>query len=152
MKYKIEIKVAVPRPVFIEKMDSIENLKHWQEGLLEARPITDIQGEAGSKMKLRYKMNNREIEMVEKIISINLPESMTAEYTTRGVKNIQHNTFVDNADGTTTWIADNEFIFSSLALKVMGFLMPKAFKKQSYKYMKAFKNFAENGTSLVEEA
>jgi hypothetical protein len=36
-------------------------------------------------------------------------------------------------------------------MKLIGWLMPGAFKKQSQKYLNDFKDFAENGTSVAEE-
>ncbi|MEO2058942.1 MAG: SRPBCC family protein, partial [Mesonia sp.] len=48
-------------------------------------------------------------------------------------------------------ISESEFQFSSFAMKVMGFLMPGAFKKQSLKYMKDFKAFVEDGKSVSNE-
>jgi hypothetical protein len=35
-------------------------------------------------------------------------------------------------------------------MKLIGFLMPGAFKKQSMKYAQDFKNFAEKGFSVTD--
>lgn len=43
----------------------------------------------------------------------------------------------------TKHVTENEFQFKGVMMNLMGFLMPGAFKKQSYKYLKAFKTFAE---------
>ncbi len=51
---------------------------------------------------------------------------------------------------TTKWRSESEFQFSNFMMKVMGFLMPDAFKKQSLKYINNFKAFAKNGTSVSE--
>ena len=41
---------------------------------------------------------------------------------------------------------ESEFIFSGF-MKIMGIVMPGAFKKESYKYLKLFKEFAESSSS-----
>ena len=43
----------------------------------------------------------------------------------------------------TKYISEQEFQFKGF-MKVIGFIMPGAFKKQSMKYLEAFKNFAES--------
>ena len=54
-------------------------------------------------------------------------------------------------EGKTRWISESEFQFSSLGMKLMAFLMPGAFKKQSMKYAVDFKNFAEKGISVLDD-
>ncbi|MDR6300467.1 SRPBCC family protein [Mesonia maritima] len=151
MKYTTEIIINAPRAEVIEKMDSVENLKHWQHGLLEAKPLSGEVGKEGSTMRLKYKFGKRDMEMIETVLKNNLPEEFHATYDTKGVHNIQKNFFEELPKGKTKWISHSEFQFSSLALKVMGFLMPGAFKKQSKKYMEDFKNFVEQGKSVAEQ-
>ena len=43
----------------------------------------------------------------------------------------------------THWTTHNEFQFTSLSMKLMGFFMKKAFPKQTMQYMQQFKSFAE---------
>jgi hypothetical protein len=54
------------------------------------------------------------------------------------------NRFEETASGTTIWYTQNEFRFEGF-MKLMAMLMPGAFKRQSFKYMKLFKSFAEEG-------
>ena len=74
---------------------------------------------------------------------------MHMTYDTKGVHNIQKNYFKDEGD-KTRWVSETEFQFSGFGMKLMGFLMPGAFKKQSFKYMQDFKAFAETGKSVTE--
>ena len=62
----------------------------------------------------------------------------------------QENIFEELPDGRTKWTSKTEFQFAGFMMKVMGFLMPGAFKKQSKKYMNDFKAFAESGTSVKD--
>ena len=43
----------------------------------------------------------------------------------------------------TRYITEHYFRFDGWGMKVMAFLMPSAFKKQSMQYLKDFKAFAE---------
>jgi len=148
MKYTIEIVVNVPREEFIKKMDNAENMKHWQRGLIGYEQLSATPGEEGSRMSLSYEMGKRKMDMVETIIKKNLPEELHMTYDTKGVHNIQKNFFKDEGD-KTRWISESEFQFSGFGMKLMGFLMPGAFKKQSLKYMQDFKAFAENDESVL---
>ena len=88
-------------------------------------------------------MGKREIEMIETITTRNLPDEFSGTYEAKGVFNILKVTFVKVSDTKTKYITEEEFQFKGF-MKLMAFLMPGAFKKQSLKYMTAFKNFAES--------
>ncbi|MEM9233941.1 MAG: SRPBCC family protein, partial [Pseudomonadota bacterium] len=69
----------------------------------------------------------------------------------KGVLNYSNNHFEETSPGVTQWISDNEFRFSGLMMKIMGFVMPGAFKKQTRQMMSDFKAFAEEGKRVDEE-
>ncbi|MDF0715433.1 SRPBCC family protein [Muricauda sp. 334s03] len=148
MKYTTEIVVDVPREEFIKKMDDPDNMKHWQRGLIAYEQLSNNPGQEGARMSLSYEMGKRKMDMVETIIKRNLPKEIHMTYDTKGVHNIQKNFFKEE-DGKTRWISESEFQLSGFGMKLMGFLMPGAFKKQSLKYMEDFKAFAENGISVL---
>ncbi|UJH67991.1 SRPBCC family protein [Allomuricauda sp. SCSIO 65647] len=150
MKYTTEILIDLPRDEFLKKLDNAENMKHWQRGFMGYEQLSQNPGEEGARMNLKYKMGKKTIEMVETIIKRNLPEEFHLTYDTKGVHNIQKNYFKEE-DGKTRWISESEFQFSSLGMRLMGLLMPGAFKKQSMKYAIDFKNFAEKGISVLDE-
>ena len=52
------------------------------------------------------------------------------------------NEFHEAGPDATRWVAHNEFRFSGF-MKVIGLLMRPVFPKQCYKFMEAFKAFAE---------
>lgn len=151
MKYTTEVIIDAPRDEVIKKLDSTENIKHWQRGLVSAEHLSGTPGEVGAKMKLSYKLGKRDMELVETITKRNFPNEFHGTYDAKGMHNIQENYFEETPDGKTKWISTSEFIASSFALRVMMFLMPGAFKKQSKQYMTDFKNFVENGTSVAKE-
>lgn len=142
MKYSNEIQINLPRKRVVELFDNPDNMPKWQEGLVSFEAISGEPGKEGSKSKLKYKMGKREVEMIETITKNDLPNEFNGTYDAKNVFNIVKNRFVDQ-EKTTKWISDNDFQFSGF-MKLMGLFMPGAFKKQSFKYMKAFKEFAEN--------
>ncbi|WP_136468358.1 SRPBCC family protein [Flagellimonas onchidii] len=148
MKYTSEIVIDLPREEFLKKLDNVENMKHWQRGLVKYELLSQNPDAEGARMSLTYKMGKREFDMIETIIKKNLPEEMYTTYDTKGVHNVQKNYFKEE-NGKTRWISESEFQFSGLGMKIMAFMMPGAFKKQSQKYLEDFKAFAENGTSVL---
>lgn len=150
MKYTTEIIIELPRDQVIEKLDSTENFKHWQKGFVAAEHVRGTPGEEGAIMKIKYKMGKRDMELLETILKRDFPTEFHATYDTKGVVNLQQNFFEETAEGHTKWISKNEFYFTGFMMKMMGFLMPGAFKKQSCQYLENFKNFAEKGISVNE--
>ncbi len=49
---------------------------------------------------------------------------------------------------TTLWVSENEYRFSGLLMRLVGLLMPGAFRRQSLQHMQDFKAFAEHGTDV----
>lgn len=151
MKYTTKITIDLPRETMIQKLDNAENMKHWQRGLTEYRVISGTPGEEGTQMELHYQMGKRKMVLVETIIKRNFPTEFHATYDTKGVHNIQRNFFNEIDHNATEWVSESEFQFDSFFMKLMGFFMPGAFKKQSMKYAKDFKAFAEKGISVASE-
>ena len=144
MKYSLEIEINQPIDKVIELFDNADYLEHWQPGLQSVEHISGELGKPGAKTKLRYLMGKREVEMIETITARDLPKEFSATFEANGVLNIQKNLFRAMGTDRTKWISDNEFQFSNLPMKLMGWLMPGAFKKQSKIYLDAFKKFAED--------
>lgn len=152
MRYTCEIIIDLPREEVIRKLDNPDNMKHWQRGLISHRFTEGTPGQVGAKMELEYQMGKRNLKMTETIIENNFPSAFHATYTAKGVHNVQNNFFHEESDGQKTrWESQSEFELNSLGMKVMAWLMPGAFKKQSMKYLQDFKDFAENGTSVAGE-
>ena len=142
MKYSNEVEINLPRNRVIELFDNTDNMKHWQKGLQSFEHVSGTPGQPGATSRLKYKMGKREIEMIETITNNNLPEEFAGTYDAKGVHNIMSNKFISLSENKTKWVADCEFQFKGF-MKVIAFLMPAAFKKQSQKYLDDFKTFAE---------
>jgi hypothetical protein len=117
--------------------------KLWMKGFLKKTPIQGEEVAEGAKCKVEFKMGKRHFVMEEKIEKINLPEEYTTTYTTPKVFNIYKSSFEKIDEHNTRYTTEQEFQFKGF-MKIMAFLMPGAFKKQSMQYLKDFKAFAEN--------
>lgn len=149
MKYTLELIVELPLEAFIKKFDNTENMKHWQRGLVSTEHISGNPGQYGAKMKLVYKMGNREMELIETVTHRKLPYEFHGTYDAKGIHTIQENYFEETPKGHTKWTSKSEFIPLGFTMRLMTLIMPGAFKKQSLQYMKDFKNFAEKGISVA---
>lgn len=143
MKYSVSITIDKPVDEVIALFDNVENMKKWMDGLESYKPISGTAGEVGAKSRMEFKMGKREIKMVETITAKNLPEEFTATYEAKGVFNIVKNSFEPLPGNKTKYSTEQEFQFKGF-MKLIGLLMPGAFKKQSMKYLKDFKAFAES--------
>lgn len=143
MKYTLEIEINKPIDEVVALFDNPENMKQWMEGLQSFETFEGISGKPGAKSKLVFQMGKRRMEMIETILTRNLPEEFSGTYEMNGVLNIIRNKFVKLSDSKTKYITENEFQMSGM-MKVFGWLFPGMFKKQSYKYLEAFKKFAES--------
>lgn len=142
MNYSSAIEIDRPIDKVVELFDNPENMAKWMKGLQSFEPISGKPGQVGAKSLLKFKMGKREIEMIETITVSNLPEEFSGTYEAKGVFNIVKNKFVSLPGNRTKYISEQEFQFKGF-MKVIGFLMPGAFKKQSMKYLTDFKHFVE---------
>jgi hypothetical protein len=142
MKYTSEIEIDKPIGKVIELFDNPNNLSEWMDGLQSFEPLSGIPGQPGAKSRLRFKMGKREIEMIETITVRNLPEEFTGTYEAKGVFNIVKNYFRPIDENKTKYVTEQEFEFKGF-MKIIGAVMPGAFKKQTKKTLVDFKNFVE---------
>jgi hypothetical protein len=147
MKYSSEIIIKLPINECLKKLDNSENLKYWQNELISYEYLSGVPGKLGSRMELKYKIGKHERALIETITFNNLPDEIHMTYDTKGLHNIQKNFFSPTPEGHTKWICKNEFLPTTFMFRMMTLLMPNAFKKQSLKYLKDFKAFAENDNS-----
>lgn len=145
MKYTNEIIINLRVEKVIELFDNPENLKKWMTGLVSFDHISGTPGQPGAKSKLKFRHGNREREMIETITVRNLPFEFSGTYEMTGVWNMQKNFFTEMPGGKSTkWTSETEFRFSSFMMKLLAFIGPGMFRKQSYKFMENFKAFAES--------
>tara|TARA_B100000902_G_C27027185_1_gene772569 strand:+ start:279 stop:734 length:456 start_codon:yes stop_codon:yes gene_type:complete len=142
MKYNIEINIKSPISKIISLLEDRKNDKIWQEGLVNFEHIEGSAGKEGAKSKITYAFGKREIEIRETIIKKGLNKS-SFEYESNMVYNIVENSFISIDKNNTRWKQDHDFRGKSILLRIIIFLMPNVFKKQSIKFLNDFKKFTE---------
>ncbi len=148
MKYSFDIVIEAPLDICAKKFNSTENMKHWQRGLVAVEHISGIPGEFGAKMKIFFKMGNRQLSLIETITHKNFPHEFHGIYAAENIDNHQENHFSATSGNHTKWTCTNEFIPLSFKMRLMLWLMPNTFKKQTLRYMRDFKSFAEKEISV----
>lgn len=143
MKYRTEVIIDLPRARVVELAMDSSLVHQWQKECVSRTLLEGEHAGVGSKTEVVSKMGRREIVMIETITANNLPEGFSETYETTGVWNGIDHRFVELGDSQTKWVMDNEFQCSGLMMKLMTWLMPGAFKKQSQKYADNFKAWAE---------
>lgn len=142
MKYTVEIDIDKPLDKVISLFDDPNNLANWMEGLQNTEHLSGEIGKAGAKSKMTFLQGKRKIELVETILTHNLPQDYSATYESFGATSTNKNSFTAISENKTKYTVEAEFEFSGF-MKFIAFVMPKAFRKQSLKYLLDFKTFAE---------
>lgn len=142
MKYTVEIEINKPIDEVVKLFNNEDNLFKWMQGLQSIEHLTGEPGVKDSTSKMIFKQGKREIEMIETVISLNLPKEFIASYEAKGVYNLAKTSFISVDDHKTKYITTQEFQLKGF-MKIFGWFMPGAFKKQTEKYLQMFKNFAE---------
>lgn len=142
MRYSVSIDIHAPIDEVVKRFDNPDMMKEWMKGLVSFEHLSGTPGQPGAKSKLRYQMGKREIEMIETITVRDLPARFEGTYDAQGVHNEVGNFFTAIDANTTRYETTQYFAFKGF-MKVIGWLFPGAFKKQSLQYLKDFKAFVE---------
>ncbi|MFK7755784.1 MAG: SRPBCC family protein [Flavobacteriales bacterium] len=143
MLYTHNIVINLPRARVVELFENPDNLKEWQTGLQAYEFLSGEPGMEGSTMKLDFMVGKRQIDLKETITKNTLPEEFHGKYEWKNGWNTLKNKFIIKGENQTLWETETEMHFSGF-MKVIGFLMPSSFKKNSFKFMENFKEFAES--------
>ena len=143
IKYTEEIEINTNIDTVIALFDNPYNMQEYMEGIESYKVVEGNIREVGAKAEMTVLMGEKKIIMIEEIITNNLPEQKKVTYTADAVYNIVTNKFIKVSENKTKFINEQEFEFKGF-MKIIGFFMPSAFKKQSRVYLKDFKEFAEN--------
>ena len=143
IKYTEEIEINTNIDTVIALFDNPCNMQEYMDGIESYTVEEGHIREVGAKAEMTVLMGEKKIIMTEEIITNNLPEEKKVTYTADAVYNIVTNKFIKVSENKTKFINEQEFEFKGF-MKIIGFFMPSAFKKQSRVYLKDFKEFAEN--------
>lgn len=143
MKYTLDTTINKPINEVVNLLNNPENSHVWMEGLQSVDILEGVHGKKGAKCKLKFLHGNKEMEMIETILENDLPRRIVKTYDSKGVSNIIF-TSLESIDGNKTkYISTQEFKMHGF-MKVVAFLAPGMFKKQTKKILSNFKNFAES--------
>lgn len=144
MKYNCIVNIELPIDKAVALWVDENNFDKWQDGF---QSIEHLKGEPeaiGSKSKIVFQQGKRTIELMETILSNNLPQEKKALYEHIHMTNTQTTRFEKITESETRYISEVNYTqFNGLMPKLMAKLFPGMFKKQSQKWMNQFKYFAE---------
>ncbi|MCK5571108.1 MAG: SRPBCC family protein [Bacteroidetes bacterium] len=143
MKYTCELTIELPRKRVVELFDNPDNLAKWLPGLQSFEHLSGEMGQPGATSRLIFEERGRRVEMIETVVTRNLPDEFTGTYEAKGMKNLIANHFYEEGPQETRWEIETEFTFSG-SMKLFSPFMRKAFPKQTLNHMTRFKEFAES--------
>lgn len=141
MNYTVETRIEKPMDEVVRLYNDPSYYATWMPGIQRYRITAGRYREAGSKAIFSFKMEGREFNIEETVLK-NEGNKIVAEYLAKGTRNTQTTMFVE-IDAESTRYTVNESFHLKGFMKVIGLLMPGAFKKQTQRFVTAFKNFAE---------
>jgi uncharacterized membrane protein len=143
MKYTCIIDISLPIDKVVQLWKDENNFKEWQDDFESIEHLSGIPNTKGAKSKIIFQ-GKRRIELLETIISADLPKNKTALYEHIHMTNTQTTRFKTIEDNRTRYISEVEYTkFNGIMIKLMAKLFPGKFKEQSQKWMNQFKEFAE---------
>jgi hypothetical protein len=143
MRYTCNVQINKPLDEVVKQFGREENLYKWMEGLQQIRPISGTRGEVGYKCGMVFLHKDKEMELIETTLELDLPRVARFSYESpMGYNEVAIN--ISEIDSlTTNYTSDNYFKLKA-PMSWFGFLMKGLFKKQSMKYLTALKNFIES--------
>lgn len=142
MKYSVEQEIDLSRDRVVELLTNTENRWKWQNGYAGSEPIEGAPGAVGSSALLKFKFGPQSFELVETVLSKDLPFAYAVSYVSMASANISRNSFEELPGNRTLWRVDMELKLSGLQ-KLRALLSPGMFQQQTRKLMSDFISFAE---------
>lgn len=119
-----------------------EGVKHWMEGLERIEHISGTPGKVGAKSDFYFLHKGKEMKISETILEEDMPNQMKFSYQSPMGYNEVEMIFEKIDDSSVKQINNSYFKLTGF-MKLFGFLFKGMFKKQSMKFMIAFKKYVE---------
>ena len=143
MKYICSVEINLPIDKTVALWNNESYFKEWQDGFQSIEHLSGIPNSKGAKSKIILE-DERRIDLLETIISIDLPNEKIALYEHVHMTNTQTSRFKAIDGLKTQYISEVEYTqFNGLFIKLIAKIFPGKFKAQSQKWMNQFKAFAE---------
>ena len=160
MKYTVSMEIALPRERVVQLLADPAHMPKWLRGLVLHEPLSGVHGQVGTKSRVVMQIGQQKIEGTETItrrepvdlhgIASESVVHFEREIVGKGMWSAARERLTETGPETTLWVSENEYRFSGLLVRLVGLLMPGAFRKQSLQHMQDFKAFAEHGTDVRE--
>ncbi len=148
MKYICTIEIERPITEVVKLWSDEKHYDQWQDGFQSIDVLSGTPGAIGTTSKILLQHGKRKMELIETIISNNLPTEKKALYEHVHMTNTQTTMFEAISENITRYISEVEYTkFNGFFPKLMGRFFSGVFKKQSQKWMEQFKVFAENSNT-----
>ncbi len=142
MEYTVSNIINAPREAVVKKFQDPNGVKQWMEGLDRMEHISGTPGQQGAVTDFYFEYKGKIMKIEETILEQNLPDQIKFSYKSpRGTNEVEV-IFSDLEDGRTQQLSNNYFPAKGLGALFMP-LMKGMFKKQSLKYLDAFKAYVE---------
>ena len=158
MKYTVSIEIALPRERVAQLLADPAHMSKWLRGLVLHEPISGAHGQLGTTSRVVMQAGKQKMECTETITRRepvdlhDIPEGSVVHFEREieggGMWNAVRDRLTEAGPETTLWQCENEFRFSSMPMRLVGLVMPGAFRKQSLRHMRDFKAFAEQGEDV----
>lgn len=144
MKFTCEVNISGSKEEVSAAFRDISKFPEWQSGFISHNLISGMPEEIGSKYRIHLEQNGRSIILVETILEYDLPDQFMALYEHEHMVNTMTARFEDIGDGMVRCALDVEYTkFIGWMPKLMSFLMPSLFKKQTQGWLNDFKKSVE---------
>ncbi|MEU8077861.1 SRPBCC family protein [Catellatospora citrea] len=158
MKYSVSMEIALPRERVAQLLADPAQLPMWLRGLVLHEPLSGTHGQVGTVSRVVLQMGSQKMEATETVTRrepVDLrgipSESVVLferEIVGGGMWSVTRDRLTEAGPQTTLWESENEYRFSGVLMRLVGLLMPGAFRKQSRQHMLDFKAFAEQGQDV----
>jgi hypothetical protein len=160
MKYTVSIEIAKPLEEVAQLLADPAHIPKWLRGVVLHEPLNGVHGQVGTKSRVVIETGQQKMEATETITRREpadlrgIPKGSVVyferEIVAEGMWSAARERLTEASPDTTLWVSENEYRFSSLMMRLVGLLMPGAFRKQSLQHMQDFKAFAEQGKDVRE--
>ena len=160
MRYTVSIEIALPREAVAQLLADPAHMPKWLRGLVLHEPLSGVHGQVGTKSRVVIQMGQQKFEGTETITRREpadlrgIPQGSVVhfdrEIVGEGMWSAARERLTEASPDRTLWVSENEYRFSGVLMRLVGFLMPGTFRRQSLQHMQDFKAFAEQGTDVRE--
>nr|WP_240670157.1 SRPBCC family protein [Actinoplanes solisilvae] len=152
------MEIALPRERVAQLLADPAVLPQWLRGLVLHEPISGIHGQVGTVSRVVLQMGKQKMEATETITRREpgdlheIPSEAVVQFEREivgaGMWSAARERLTEAGPQKTLWQSENEYRFSGVLMRLVGLLMPGAFRKQSRQHMQDFKAFAEQGQDV----